>query len=431
MTEQDILKTLKGTKDFMPEEQLIRNFIIDKLKHIFEIYGYLPLESAILNPFELLASKYAGGAEILKEVYKLKDQGLRNLGLRYDLTVPFAKVIASDPYLTLPFRRYEIGKVFRDGPVKLGRSREFYQCDVDVCGIAGNEIEVELFEMILLAFESLNLDVELIWNNRKFLSGIILESGIKTELVSTTILIVDKLDKYSKADILKEMESVGIAAEHSARLFEFFALGLSDLEKTFNNTNNQLLAEGLQEVKNIVTLINMLNLKDKCRFVPFLARGLEIYTGTVWEIKDKTNKISSSLGGGGRYDNIITNFVGNGTEYPAVGTSFGLEPIYELLRLNGLEEKINKYDVYVYAFDLSEEVFNIARQLRQKGFKTIVELQKIKLKKALAWADKNNINNIVIIGEDEIKNNVVSYKNMAQSTQETLTLSELIAKLNK
>lgn len=429
MTEADILKSLKGMKDFMPEEQLVRNYIIDKLKHIFEIYGYLPLETPILHPFELLASKYAGGAEILKEVYKLKDQGMRNLGLRYDLTVPFSKVIAADPYLALPFRRYEIGKVFRDGPVKLGRTREFYQCDVDVCGVSGNEIEVELFEMILLAFESLGLDVELIWNNRKFLSGLIIESGISNELISSTILIVDKLDKYSKEEVLKELISAGINNKSAEKLFYYFNLNLEQLETEFVNTNNQLLQEGLNEVRNIINLIDMFKLTDRCRFMPFLARGLEIYTGTVWEIKDKTKKLTSSLGGGGRYDKIITNFVNNGTEYPAVGTSFGLEPIYELLKLNGLSEKINKYDVYVYPFNLTEEVFEIVKKLRQEGFKTIIELQKIKLKKALSWADKNNINNIIIIGEDEIKNNVVSYKNMAQSSQETIALNELIIKL--
>ena len=169
------LKNLKGTVDFLPSQQAARDFIVETLKKSFVKYGYLPVESAILCPFDLLSSKYAGGAEILKEVYRLKDQGDRDLGLRYDLTVPFAKLIAANQNLPLPFRRFEIGKVFRDGPVKLGRNREFTQCDIDVCGIPGRLVEAEFFQMTEECFSNLGLDVEIVWNNRKYLAGILLE----------------------------------------------------------------------------------------------------------------------------------------------------------------------------------------------------------------------------------------------------------------
>ena len=141
------IQNIKGSMDYLPEEQIIRNKTINILSSTFESYGYLPVETTTICYYDLLASKYAGGAEILKEVYKLNDQGERNLALRYDLTVPFSKVIAMNKGLNLPFRRYEIGKVFRDGPVKVGRNREFYQCDVDVCGINGQYVEAELFAM--------------------------------------------------------------------------------------------------------------------------------------------------------------------------------------------------------------------------------------------------------------------------------------------
>ena len=161
------LLNVKGSSDFLPEEQIIRNEITDKLKTVFESYGYMPLETTTICYYDLLASKYAGGAEILKEIYKLTDQGKRNLALRYDLTVPFAKVISMNKDLKLPFRRYEIGKVYRDGPVKLGRDREFYQCDVDVCGIENQMVEIEFFEMTKSCFNKLNIDIYIEWNNRK------------------------------------------------------------------------------------------------------------------------------------------------------------------------------------------------------------------------------------------------------------------------
>ena len=154
-----VLKNIKGANDSLPNEQIVKNHIIDIMKETFENFGYLPLETTTLCTYELLSSKYAGGAEILKEIYTLKDQGNREIGLRYDLTVPFAKVIAmnSKKEITLPFRRYEIGKVFRDGPVKVGRVREFYQCDVDLCGLSGTYPEVEILSMASLLYKKLGI----------------------------------------------------------------------------------------------------------------------------------------------------------------------------------------------------------------------------------------------------------------------------------
>ncbi len=422
------LRNLKGTKDFMPEEQLIRNKIMNTLKEVFELYGFLPLETPILCTYDLLASKYAGGSEILKEVYKLTDQGKRELGLRYDLTVPFSKVIATNPELTLPFRRYEIGKVFRDGPVKVGRSREFYQCDVDLCGISGNDIEVEIFDMILEAFKRLNLQVEVIWNNRKFLSGIILEAGIEEGKISSTILTVDKLEKVGMENVEKELMSEGLTKKQITNLFTYFNLTLDQLNKEFASTQNQMLNDGLLEVNNITKLTQGLGISHQTRFVPFLARGLEIYTGTVWEISDTTGTITSSLGGGGRYDNIITKFIDDGKQYPAVGTSFGLEPIYELLKQVNAQAIAQKR-VYLFAFERTPQVFAIAKQLRQNGIGVVMEMQNIKLKKALPWAEKNGLNHVVIVGEDELASGTVTYKNLLRSSQETLALNEFIATL--
>lgn len=167
------LRNLKGTGDFMPKEQSVRSDIIRKLENVFERYGYQPLETPIVCYYNVLASKYAGGAEILKEVYKLSDQGGRELGLRYDLTVPFAKLVGMNPEIRMPYKRYEIGKVFRDGPVKTGRNREFVQCDVDMVGVESMMAEAELMMMTVEAYKILGLDIFISYNNRKLLSGII------------------------------------------------------------------------------------------------------------------------------------------------------------------------------------------------------------------------------------------------------------------
>lgn len=420
------LMNLKGTNDFLPEEQIIRNKIINTLRNTFELYGFLPLETPMLCYYDLLASKYAGGAEILKEVYKFKDQGDRQIGLRYDLTVPFSKVLGINKGLILPFKRYEIGKVFRDGPVKAGRAREFYQCDVDACGLESPYAEIEYFQMTKEVFEKFNIDVEIRYNNRKFLSGLLEYCGVKKENINEFILLVDKLDKTPEKeikDMLKEFNDEKVIDN----VFDYFKYSLEELTNSLSDINNQNLIDGLNELNSLTILIKDLKM-DLCKFTPFLARGLEIYTGCVWEIFDSTGKFTSALGGGGRYDNIITNFLDNGNVYPAIGMSFGLEPIYELLK-NNEKEQLNKYDVYVYAFNNDKNLFEISNMLRKKGYRVLAELNNIKLKKAMNIANRENINKVIIIGEDELKENSVTLKDMISGNQELVRINELIDKL--
>lgn len=422
------LMNLKGTNDFLPEEQIIRNRISDTLRKYFELYGFLPIETPQLCYYDLLASKYAGGSEILKEVYKFSDQGLREIGLRYDLTVPFSKVIGINKGLILPFKRYEIGKVFRDGPVKLGRAREFYQCDVDACGVESPSAEVEYFNMTKRVFKEFNIDIEIRFNNRKFLSGILEYCGVSKENIPLFITSVDKLDKMTREDVEKELIN-HTDKKIIDKVFNYFNNNFNELKNELNNTNIEILKEGIDELDKLINLINELGLNDTCVFTPFLARGLEIYTGSVWEIFDKTMKFKSALGAGGRYDKIITNFLHNGNEYPAIGMSFGLEPIYELLRQKE-EEKIIKYDVYVYAFNINKNLFEISELLRNNNLRVLTELNNIKLKKAMNIANRENIKYVVIIGEDELKCNSVSLKNMISGEQEIVKIDELVNKIN-
>lgn len=408
--DNSILKNIKGTFDSLPKDQIIKQNIIDKLRKNFELYGYLPLETSILCNYDLLASKYAGGAEILKEVYTLEDQGKRHIGLRYDLTVPFCKVIASNinREITLPFRRYEIGKVFRDGPVKLGRDREFYQCDVDLCGLEGTYPEIEMLLMAINCYNELGIDIEIEWNNRKFLSGLIEECGIEKSVISKVILAVDKLAKIGENGVREEIKALDISNQNLDKLFNYFKMENSELLNAFDNTTNSQLKEGIVEIKMLNDYIEKFNLKE-CVFTPYLARGLDIYTGTIWEVFDKERRISSSIGAGGRYDKIITNFINDGNSYPAVGMTFGLVPIFEIISKNDFDVF---YQLYIIPMGTDFESLKLATAIRKKGIKTIIEMNNRKIKKAFEWANKNNIPYAVVIGENEITTKKIKIKDM-------------------
>ena len=421
-----LLMNVKGSMDYLPNEQIFRNRIIHTLSKTFEEYGYLPVETTTLCYYDLLASKYAGGAEILKEVYKLKDQGMRDLALRYDLTVPFAKIISMNKGLNLPFRRYEIGKVYRDGPVKVGRNREFYQCDVDVCGISGQCVEAELFSMAFLGYQRLGMDVYIEWNNRKFLSGLIQYCGIEESLTSRVILSVDKLAKIGEDGVFRELEEYHVKKEQLEQLFQYFNLSIDELEDTFKEADNELLHEGIREVLTLQNYLTSMKLGD-CRFTPYLARGLEIYTGSVWEIFDKSGTVTCALGGGGRYDNIITKFINDGNVYPAVGMSFGLVPITEALMLKNKNIDISLYDVYIIPYDDKANVMalTLASKLRENGVKVIIEMNHKKVKKCFEWANKNSIPYVTVIGDDEISSGNIQMKNMVSGESVSYSVQKI------
>ena len=422
--DNNILKNIKGTFDSLPNEQIVKNEIISKLKNNFENYGYLPLETSILCNYDLLASKYAGGAEILKEVYTLKDQGNRDIGLRYDLTVPFSKVIAANvnKEISLPFRRYEIGKVFRDGPVKLGRNREFYQCDVDLCGISGIYPEIEMLLMASKCYKDLGIDIEIEWNNRKVLSGLIKECDIEEEYISRVILSVDKLAKIGEDGVIKELEELNINRSKLDKLFSYFKLDIDTLIKEFKDSTNEILKEGISEIEELQIYINKFNLNE-CVFTPYLARGLEIYTGTIWEVFDKQKRITSSIGAGGRYDKIITNFINDGNVYPAVGMTFGLVPIYEIISLGNNNKSM--YELYIIPMDTKYESLLLAKKLRDNNIKVIIEMNNKKVKKAFEWANKNNIPFVTVIGENEINTGIIKIKDMNKSKEIEVNINDI------
>ena len=408
-----IIQNVKGGFDFLPKEQRIRNYINGILKETFEEFGYLPIETPILCYFDMLAGKYDEKNDILNEIYKLKDQGNRNLGLRYDLTVPFAKFIALNKNeIKLPFKRYEINKVFRDGPVKVGRDREFTQCDVDVVGLNNQIIEAELMSLYVIAFNKLNIPINIKYNSRKLMTGLIKEIGIKEELISDVITIIDKIDKLTDFELNNEFTTIGLNEEQINKLLEYFKLDLKDLKKLFKNTSNTELFEGLIELNNLTTYLKELNILKYTTFTPSLARGQDYYTGNVFEVYETSGKLSCAIGGGGRYDKMITDFINDGNSYPAVGISFGLTSIFALLKDREDLNKETNIDIYIIPMNTEIESLRIANELRNLGYKIDIDMDFKKLKKSLDYCNKQQIPYVIIIGEDEIKNKQFELKNM-------------------
>lgn len=416
-------QNLKGTTDYYGKDQLIRNKITDTLKETFIKYNYQPLDSTVLYNYDILAYKYKDGAEILNEMYTLTDQGNRRLGLRYDLTIPFCKFIANQKDLRLPLKRYEIGKVFRNGPVKTGRCREFYQCDVDVVGISGQVIEAEQMQMVVDIFTKLGIDINIKWNNRKLMSIIIEDSNISKDKVEEVIGIIDKIEKISRQDFIKELSKIEIDEETANKLLDNFNKSLTDYIETYENDERVVACEAIQEIKKLSSYIEKLNLSDNTTFTPTLARGLSIYTSTVFEFFDKKERLTCSLGGGGRYDKIITDFIDDGNIYPAVGLSFGLEPIYTIIKDEMSSD--NLIDAYIIPMGTEVESLMLARNLRQNNINVIVEMNNRKLKKCFEYASKENIKYVIVVGSDEIQENMYTIKDMTTSEQLKLPYNEL------
>ena len=421
-----IIQNVKGGYDFLPKEQKIRNYINGILRNTFEEYGYLPIETPILCYFDMLAGKYDESNDILKEIYKLKDQGDRSLGLRYDLTVAFAKFIALNKNeLKLPFKRYEINKVFRDGPVKVGRDREFTQCDVDVVGLSNQMIEAELISLYVNAFTKLNIEINIKYNSRNLMKGLILDTGVEEELVPSTITIIDKIDKLTTEELTNNLLELGLNKTQTQSLLEYFKLSLEELNTKFKETTNEDIKKGLEELNNLEEYINKMNLSEYCTFTSSLARGQDYYTGNVFEVYEKNGALSGAIGGGGRYDKMITEFINDGETYPAVGISFGLTSIFELLKNREEFKDSAPVEIYVIPMGTNIESLKLANDLRNLGIKVDLEMNNKKLKKSLDFCNKENIPYVIILGEDEITNNSFKLKDMINKEEYIINMNEL------
>ncbi len=415
------LQTAKGVKDVLPEEQLLRQKVISTLKKVFEKYGFAPLETPIIERFETLSAKYAGGAEILKETFQLEDQGKRPLGLRYDLTVPFCRFVGMNPNLKMPFKRYEIGKVFRDGPVASDRVREFTQCDVDVVGAKSMLAEAEFINIYNEAFNELGIKFELRVNNRKLLNGIVETAGIKSNAESI-ILTIDKLDKMGEKGVKTELEEKDCGEEQIKTIFKLINTNkLSDLKKLIKSDQG---LEGIKELEELFSYCKGLNLT----FVPSLARGLAYYTGTIFEVYAVEGEIKSAIGSGGRYDKMIGAFLENKQDYPAVGVSFGLDRICMILKNKEVGIK-TPTQVYIIPIKTIKEASEITQNLRSEGIKADIDLNEKGISKNLDYANSYGIPYVLFVGEKELKEKKVKLRDMKTGKEELLSLKDVIKKL--
>ena len=420
------IENVKGTFDYSGKEQQIREYIKDTLKNVFKLYGYEPLETPIICNFDLLALKYNPEDEILKEIYKVTDQGKRNLGLRYDLTIPFAKFITIEKGLILPYKRYEIGDVFRDGPVKAGRNRQFVQCDVDVVGLDGANIEEEIISIFVRGMKEFKIPFEIKINNRKLMQGIIESLGITSEEdISNVIKAIDKMDKIPREDLMSELLDLGINENNQNLLMKYFNMSLAELKEEFSNVNNENILEGLKELKDLIELLEYSNYSEYIKFAPTLARGQEYYTGNIFEVYAINSGIKSSIGGGGRYDKLITNWIDDGNVYPAVGISFGLNVIYEILKNREDFASKSMVDLYIVPMDTFKESLRLADKIRNFDIKVEVEMKNKKVKKALDYANRENIPYVIVLGENEINEKKVKVKEMSTGKEYDLSFNNI------
>lgn len=418
------LKNVKGSSDYGNEDEIIRNFISDTLRKTFEKYGYKPLSTSILCYYDLLALKYDEDNDILKEVYKVTDQAKRELALRYDLTVPFAKYIALNKNINMPFKRYEIGKVFRDGPVKKGRVREFIQCDVDCVGIVGQMVEAELIALYVEGYGKLGIDIIIKYNNRKIMKGLIEECNIPEEKITNTITIIDKFEKLTKEEIVQEFSKIGLNKNTIDSLIKYLNMNFEQIKTKFSETKNSTLQEGINEIYELNKYINVLKLNEYVSFTPTLARGQEYYTGTVFEVFQKGGDIKSSIGGGGRYDKMIEEFINDGKKYPAVGISFGLDVIFEILKEKEKNKKTS-IDIYIIPMQNKIQALKIVETLRKQNINVDIEMNERKMKKSLNYVNTERIPYVIILGDEELSKGKVILKDMKNGKQKEIEIEKI------
>lgn len=429
-------RTLPGFMELMPTEQILFNQIKDTIKDTYENYGFLPLDTPIIELSDVLLAKAGGETE--KQIYRF-NKGDNDLSLRFDLTVPLAKYV-SQYYneLSFPFRRYQIGKVYRGERPQKGRFREFYQCDIDIIGDGELSIvnDAELPSVIYNIFKKLGFDKFTICiNNRKILNGLYESLELKEKSVEI-MRIIDKIEKIGKDNVIKELQELDVNDNSINTIMNFIEISGTTDEKLLAleelNINNELFAEGLNELKEVVKNIRLFGVPDENFKVDYtIARGLDYYTGTVYETFLDDYRSLGSVCSGGRYESLAEYYTDK--KLPGVGVSIGLTRLfYKLNELNIIkaeQKSVSKVLVISMVEDISKSI-ETATKLRNAGISTEVYLNDKKIKTKFKYADKLNIPYVIVIGEDEINNNVVTLKDMESGNQETLSLDKVIEKIN-
>lgn len=429
------LKPVKGMRDFLPEDMIRREFIFDTIRKTYENYGFLPFETPALEYLEVLTAK--SGSEITQQIYSFTDKGGREVGLRFDLTVPLARVIASNPALPKPFKRYCISRVWRYENPQAGRYREFWQADADIIGVESRFADVEVIAAARTALKRLGFrDFEIRVNSRKLLDAIAESIGIMdNEKKLELFRIIDKLDKIGENGVRNELKRIGVKDSDINIIFRYLSIRgpidsvLENLDKVLDS-NLKSAKEGYNDLIGIKDFAEYYHISNELNFDMSLARGLDYYTGPIFEISSRRLKIGS-IAGGGRYDTLIELLGGPST--PAVGIALGVERIFEIMKKTNMFPFNKKTVTQVYVVttntSLVRHAISIAQLLRDSKINTEIDIKGRTLKKNLEIINKLGIPVAIIIGEKEIKENKVIIRDMLKNEQELINLDKLIDKV--
>lgn len=431
-------KTLSGFMELLPNEQVLFNQMQDKIRASYEKFGFLPIDTPVIESSEVLLAKAGGETE--KQLYNFT-KGDNNLTLRFDLTVPLAKYVA-EYYneITFPFRRYQIGKVYRGERAQRGRFREFYQCDIDIIGDENLNIinDAEIPAVMYETFKSLGLDNFTIHiNNRKILNGLFEAADVKEKSVDI-MRTIDKIEKIGKETVIAIFkDDYNMSEESINKIVEFIKInGTTDqmLQKLEDfEIDNELFNAGVNELKEVVKYIRLFNVPEEAFKIDLsIARGLDYYTGTVYETFLNNYKSIGSICSGGRYNDLAGYYTDK--KLPGVGMSIGLTRLFFILNDIGLikADKNSISDVLVISMveDLSKAI-EIANELRNANINTEIYFDNKKIKSKFKYADRLKIPYVIVIGEDEIKSGLLTIKDMNKGTQEQMPIEEIIKKLIK
>ena len=429
-------RTLPGFMELLPKDQIRFNEIKEKIQRSYEKFGFLPLDTPVIEYSEVLLAKAGGETE--KQIYRF-NKGDTDLSLRFDLTVPLAKYVA-EYYgnLSFPFKRYQIGKVYRGEKAQAGRFREFYQCDVDIIGDGSLNImyDAEIPSIIYTTFRNLGFeDFTICINNRKILNGMFEALNLKEKAIDI-LRIIDKIEKIGKEAVIEEFKNLGLNDGQIKTIVDFIEISGTADEKIESLKNLGIDTDefklGVEELGTVIKLIRKYKVPEKNFKVDLsIARGLDYYTGTVYETFLDNYKNLGSVCSGGRYENLAEYYTDK--KLPGVGISIGLSRFFYQLNKENIIKDENKSiaKVLVAPMDetLNEYALEVGTKLRDNDINTEVFLEDKKFKAKLKYADKLAIPYVVVIGEDEAKDNKITVKNMVSGEQETLKVEEAAKKI--
>ena len=430
-------RTLSGFMELLPQDQIKFNEMLDKIKKTYELYGFLPQETPIVESSEVLLAKAGGETE--KQIYSFK-KGDKDLSLRFDLTVPLAKYVAQYyNELTFPYRRYQIGKVYRGERAQKGRYREFYQCDIDIIGDGKLSVinDAEIPSIISTTFKNLGFSNFVIKiNNRKILNGLFEELDISDKMTDI-LIIIDKLEKIGMEAVKKELSELNVSAENIKKIEDFLNISGTTDEKINKlkalGFESERFKEGVQELEEVVKYVRLFKVEEDNFMIDLtIARGLDYYTGTVYETNLKGYESIGSICSGGRYENLAGYYTKK--NLPGVGISIGFTRLFynlkELGLLNTDKKSISKVSIVTMGVGL-ENAVEISNILRDNNIPNEIYKEDAKIKAKLNYANNLEIPYVIIIGEEEVEKGLYTLKDMSTGSQELLSVDDIIKEIIK